>query len=68
MGLVGSNVLFALLHPFTPAYAAIAGLLGAYMGWLGLLAGNILAPIIAHAIYDAVALALVGREMREPGP
>jgi membrane protease YdiL (CAAX protease family) len=55
-GLAIASVLFGLLHAITPAYALLATLLGAYLGGLWLLTGNILAPIIVHALYDFVAL------------
>jgi membrane protease YdiL (CAAX protease family) len=50
------NVLFGMLHWRSAAYAAIAGVVGVYFGLLFLWTGNLLAPILAHAAYDAVAL------------
>jgi hypothetical protein len=40
----------------TPTYAALATLIGLYMGVLLVVSGGILAPIVAHAAYDFVAL------------
>ena len=56
VGLAVAGVLFGLLHPFTPAYALLAGLMGLYLGWLWLATGNLLVPISAHAVYDFLAL------------
>jgi CAAX protease family protein len=54
-------VLFGLLHWVTPTYALLAGIVGAYLGVLLLVSGNLLAPIVAHALYDLVALTLLVR-------
>jgi membrane protease YdiL (CAAX protease family) len=50
-------VLFGLLHPITPTYAVLAALMGAYLGGVWLASGNLLVPIVAHALYDFIALA-----------
>ena len=50
------NVLFGALHWRTTLYAVIAGIVGVYFGVLFLITGNLLAPIVAHALYDAIAL------------
>ncbi len=74
IGLLLASLIFGLLHPFTLAYVMIAGILGAYFGWLQSVQGNVLAPVIAHALYDVAALIVLRREMRapplegEPGP
>lgn len=56
-GLILSNVLFGLLHFITPTYALLAGLMGVYFGLLRDAAGppNLLAPILAHGLYDYLA-------------
>jgi uncharacterized protein len=53
--------LFGVAHWVTPTYALLAGLVGAYLGLVLLLSGNLLVPIVAHALYDVVALALLVR-------
>jgi len=63
-GPLWSNVLFGLAHFITPIYALLAGLIGGYLGWLLDESGNILAPIIAHGLYDFVAFLVVARECR----
>lgn len=62
-------VLFGLLHSITPTYAMLAGMIGLYLGWLWLLTGNLLVPILVHALYDFLALAyLVNRSPAETQP
>lgn len=51
-----TNVVFGLLHMRTALYAVMAGGVGAYFGALYALNGNLIAPMIAHGLYDAVAL------------
>lgn len=65
MNLFWSNVVFGLVHFITPAYALLAGAIGAYLGWLLNESGNILAPVIAHGLYDFLAFLVVAREYRE---
>jgi membrane protease YdiL (CAAX protease family) len=67
-GLFWSNVLFGLAHCVTPTYALLAGLLGGYLGWLLAVSGNLLAPIIAHGLYDFLAFLVVARECRHAPP
>lgn len=55
------NILFGALHARTSLYAFIAGLVGVYMGVLFAATGNVLAPIVTHAIYDWVALVVTQR-------
>ena len=54
--LVVASVIFGCFHLVTKTYAVIATLIGAYLGVLWLAAGNLLAPITTHAVYDFVAL------------
>ena len=52
---------FGLAHFITPAYALLAGLAGVYLGALFWLGGTLIVPIVAHALYDIVALSYVAR-------
>jgi uncharacterized protein len=56
VALVVASVLFGVCHWLNTTYAILAMLAGAYFGLLLLLTGNILAPIVAHAAYDFLAL------------
>jgi membrane protease YdiL (CAAX protease family) len=63
--LVVASAAFGLAHFITPTYAVLAGLAGLYLGGLFLLQGSLTAPIVAHAVYDAVALNYVVRLYRD---
>jgi membrane protease YdiL (CAAX protease family) len=52
-----ASVIFGVFHLVTKTYALIATLIGAYLGILWMVVGNLLAPIATHAVYDFVALA-----------
>ncbi len=56
IALIVASALFGLAHMVTLAYAIIAAGIGAYLGVLWLLGGNLLIPITAHAAYDFIAL------------
>lgn len=56
IGLAVASVFFGLCHLVTPTYALLAGLVGAYLGWLFIATENLAAPIVCHAAYDFVAL------------
>ena len=69
MALIVASALFGLAHFATPTYALLAGIVGLYLGALYILSGNLLAPILAHALYDLVALKALdsryGRHQRD---
>jgi membrane protease YdiL (CAAX protease family) len=55
-GLLGAATLFGVVHAITRTYAILAALVGIYFGLLWSYTGNLLTPILAHAIYDFGAL------------
>ena len=60
-GLIGSNIIFGLVHAVTPLYAILAALVGIYLG-LALDYGehrNLLTPIIIHGLYDFLAFQII---------
>lgn len=62
-GLVLSNLLFGLAHAVTKLYLLLAALLGVYLGLLFHSAdGNLVTPILTHALYDLVAFFVVKQE------
>jgi hypothetical protein len=65
-GLVLASVLFGLFHPFTPFYMFLATLVGIYLGAAWIWSENLLVPIIAHGLYDFVALVVLVRSAGEP--
>jgi membrane protease YdiL (CAAX protease family) len=56
LAVAGASTVFGLLHFITPAYALFAGAMGAYLGLLYVVSGNLLVPITVHALYDFIAL------------
>lgn len=65
-GVAMASLLFGLLHAITFTYALLATIMGAYLGcvWLYVADHNLLAVIIAHALYDFVVLLWL---LRGPG-
>jgi membrane protease YdiL (CAAX protease family) len=61
LALAGASLLFGAGHWLSASYAVLASLIGAYLGLLFLLSGNLLVPITAHAAYDVVALLVLTR-------
>lgn len=60
-----TNLLFGALHARTALYAVIAGLVGVYLGCIFAYTDNLIAPVITHALYDAVALELARRAIAQ---
>ena len=56
-----TGLFFGLLHALTPAYFILATVLSIYFGFLVNYTGNVLTPILAHGLYDVVALLLLRR-------
>lgn len=53
-----ASLIFGLGHFITLAYALLTAIIGLFLGWLWMATGNLLAPVVAHALYDFVALYL----------
>lgn len=54
--LLAVSLLFGMAHMMTPAYFLMATLMGAFLGGVMLFTQNLLAPIVAHAMYDFLVL------------
>ena len=67
-GLVLTSLIFGCLHPVSLNYVIVATLIGGYLGVVWLISGNILAPIVTHAVYDFLALILLRQEMDSAVP
>jgi membrane protease YdiL (CAAX protease family) len=65
LGTVGAcaaaSLAFGAVHAVSMTYAVLATLIGAYLGWLWQTTGNLLPPMIAHALYDWIALVYLTR-------
>lgn len=68
LGLLGASLLFGLAHAVTRMYVVLAGLVGVYLGGLWLLTGNLVAPIVAHGLYDFVAILWLLHRSSRPNP
>ena len=66
--LVLSSVIFGLAHPISRSYAVVAGAVGLYLGATYLWSGGVLAPIVAHGLYDFVALWHLLRQKNDDDP
>ena len=55
-------LVFGLAHPISKTYVVTATTIGVYLGWLLVATGNLLVPIIAHGLYDFVALVYLTRK------
>lgn len=68
LAVAATSVVFGLVHLVTPTYAVLAGLVGAYLGWLAVATGGVWAPAVTHGLYDFVALAVLLRGSRHSLP
>ena len=56
LALLLASVVFGAAHLITWTYAFIAAFIGAYLGLLWIWTGNLMTPMITHAVYDFAAL------------
>ena len=61
--LIVASLLFGLVHAVSRAYFIAATLMGTYLGAVYLWTGNLLVPIIIHALYDWIALLYYQRRL-----
>ena len=62
IGLPAASIIFGAVHIGGRGflgYGIWAACIGAFFGWLMNVTGGLLAPVVAHAVYDALALAYV---------
>jgi len=55
-GILASSVLFGAAHLITPTYGVLVTLEGIYLGWVYAASGNLMVVIVAHGLYDFLAL------------
>ncbi|MGQ9505729.1 MAG: lysostaphin resistance A-like protein [Thermogutta sp.] len=65
LAIILAAIFFGLAHPLSACYIVLTVIMGAYLGVLFHLTGNLLTCIVAHAAYDFVALLYLGRFRRE---
>lgn len=56
VAIVIGAILFGAAHPLSPSYIILTTIMGVYLGVLFVWTGNLLIPIVAHAVYDFIAL------------
>jgi membrane protease YdiL (CAAX protease family) len=64
IGLVITSVLFGVAHALSKLYFLFAVVVGAFLGWMTLRYNDLAAPMIAHGLYDFLALAYLARQKR----
>jgi membrane protease YdiL (CAAX protease family) len=60
-GLVITSILFGLAHALSKAYFVFAVVVGLFLGWLTLQYNDLVAPMVAHGVYDFLALVYLSR-------
>lgn len=56
VGILLASLLFGAAHAVSSSYFVLATLMGLYLGLLYHWSGNLLVPIVVHALYDWVAI------------
>jgi membrane protease YdiL (CAAX protease family) len=64
MGILLCGIAFGAVHCLTMTYFILAVAVGCFLGWLYVATNSLAAPIIAHGVYDFVALAIVLRSVQ----
>jgi membrane protease YdiL (CAAX protease family) len=64
VGLVLTSLLFGLAHALSKLYFAMATAIGAAFGWMTWYYGDLVAPMVAHSVYDFVALMYISSSRR----
>jgi len=59
-------IVFGVCHWITHLYFLLATITGIYLGWLYWATGSLVEPILAHVLYDFIALLVIARQ--RPGP
>lgn len=68
IGLIAGSLIFGALHAVSKLYFVLATLIGMYLGWLLLEFDDLTVPIVAHALYDFVALTYLTRTSNDETP
>ena len=65
VGIAIGALLFGLAHCMSTSYFVAATIIGIYFGWLAWAYEDLVAPIVAHALYDFLALMYVQYRARD---
>jgi hypothetical protein len=61
-GLILTSLLFGAAHALSKLYFVLATLIGVCFGWLVLQYDDLVAPMVAHSVYDFVALVYLSKD------
>jgi membrane protease YdiL (CAAX protease family) len=64
LGLAISSLLFGAAHALSKLYFLLATVIGVCFGWMVLQYHDLVAPMVAHSLYDFVALIYLARRNR----
>lgn len=64
IALIAASCVFGCFHLLSTTYAVLAALIGLYLGLLLIFSGSLLAPALAHGLYDFIALVYLVRGNR----
>jgi uncharacterized protein len=62
IGIVIGSLLFGVAHSMSRLYFALATLIGLCFGWMAWRYNDLVGPIVAHSVYDFVALMYISRQ------
>jgi membrane protease YdiL (CAAX protease family) len=63
IGLVITSLLFGLAHALSKLYFLFAIAVGGFLGWMTLKYNDLVGPMVAHGVYDFLALAYLSRRL-----
>jgi hypothetical protein len=66
IGLAITSLLFGLAHALSKLYFLFAVAVGAFLGWMTWRYNDLVAPMVAHGVYDFLALAYLSRQKTQP--
>lgn len=64
VGVLLASLLFGAMHALSRVYFALATLIGLVFGWMTLHYNDLVGPMVAHGVYDFVALVYLTRLRR----
>jgi CAAX protease family protein len=67
VGLAITSLLFGVAHALSKLYFMFAVAVGAFLGWITLTSNDLVAPMVAHGLYDFLALVYLSRRVAMRG-
>jgi uncharacterized protein len=61
VGITIASLIFGMFHALSPLYFVLATAVGGYFGWIVLVGKDLVPAIVAHVLYDCVALVYLSR-------